>query len=168
MQLRAPMKNGCTKRAIRTQLIALRRCSIQMDVGNKTFSNAFEPSATISESSLQNDALNSSRPNHQKERPPKFALRLVVASRVFIPGRRPRDAARVQDRVVCRCWKRNAATHVHTRPRTRNAARAHKHRCRFDSAKCGPLRASIVGFLCTDLGRNPTTGGILSRWNCNL
>src|SRR5438270_13826336 len=117
MRLREPTKNGCKKCAIRTQFIALRRCSIQMDVGNKIFSNAFEPSATISGFSWQNDALNSSRPSHQKKRRPKFALWLVVASRVFIPGRRPRDAARVQDRVVCRCWKRNEATHVHTCPR---------------------------------------------------
>src|SRR5207249_9581545 len=74
------MKNGCTKCAIPTQFIVLRRCSIRMDVGNKIFSNAFEPSATISGFSWQNEATNSSRPNHQKERRPKFAIRLVVAS----------------------------------------------------------------------------------------
>src|SRR5206468_9833829 len=51
----------------------LRRCSIRMDVGNKIFSNAFEPSATTSGFSWQNEASNSSRPNHQKERRPKFA-----------------------------------------------------------------------------------------------
>src|ERR1700751_1323486 len=168
MRPRAPMKNGCAKCAIQTQFIALRLCSIQMDAGNKTFSNAVEPSVTISESSWQNDALKSSRPNHQKERPPKFAFRLVVASRVFISGRRPRDAAWVQDRVVYRCRKRNAATHVHTCPRTRNAARAHKHRCRLNSAEGGPLRASTVGFLCIDLGGDPTASGILSRRNGNL
>src|SRR5436190_6466521 len=109
------MKNGCTKCAIPTQFIVLRRCSIRMDVGNKIFSNAFEPSATTSGFSWQNEASNSSRPNHQKERRPKFAIRLVVASYLPVTGRRAGDLARLYNWLVSRCWQRDAAVDVHAR-----------------------------------------------------
>src|SRR5438067_5379699 len=138
-----------------------------MAVFGKMFSNECGANATKNRFFSRNEALLQTDVARAASRA-QFTIRLVVASCFFVLGCHPRGAARFQDRMVCRSWKRNSAAHVHVRSRARNAASAREHPRRLYRASSGALRTSTAGFFCINLGRDPVTGGIFSRRNCDL